>query len=54
MNQNHVILFQILRFKISDLHLSLFHDKSRIDDFHYFCEEILNLINPKLVIASGN
>ena len=35
------------------MHLSEFHDKTRIKDFENFCKEILGLIKPKVVLASG-
>jgi 3',5'-cyclic AMP phosphodiesterase CpdA len=40
--------------QISDLHLSQFHDKGRIDDFELFCSQVLQLIKPRVVLASGD
>jgi predicted MPP superfamily phosphohydrolase len=40
--------------QISDLHLSKFRDSSRISDFRLFCAEVVDLVQPKVVIASGD
>ncbi|KAI5751349.1 hypothetical protein M8J77_006623 [Diaphorina citri] len=40
--------------QISDIHISIFHDKSRISEFHKFCNETVDIIHPSLVIASGD
>ncbi|XP_026682870.1 transmembrane protein 62-like [Diaphorina citri] len=39
--------------QISDIHISIFQDKSRISEFHKFCNETVDIIHPSLVIASG-
>lgn len=49
-SDEHLLWFM----QISDLHLSLFHDKTRIHDFEHFCSEILTLIRPRVVLASGD
>ena len=34
--------------------MSEFHDSTRIKDFEEFCADILGLIRPKVVLASGD
>jgi predicted MPP superfamily phosphohydrolase len=46
----HLVWFM----QISDLHLSVFHDQTRIKDFDYFCKEIVGLIKPNVVLATGD
>jgi hypothetical protein len=49
-SSSHLIWFM----QISDLHLSVFHDETRIKDFDYFCKEIVGLIKPSVVLATGD
>jgi hypothetical protein len=49
-NDDHLIWFV----QISDLHLSLFHEKTIKDDLNYFCSDILKMIKPKVIMASGD
>lgn len=39
--------------QISDIHISKFKDKSRIEDFRTFCSETFDAVKPRVVIASG-
>ncbi|RNA06800.1 BRO1 domain-containing BROX, partial [Brachionus plicatilis] len=49
-SDSHLIWFV----QITDLHISIFHDQSRINQFEYFVRSILSLIKPKVVLASGD
>ncbi|CAG7834379.1 unnamed protein product [Allacma fusca] len=40
--------------QISDIHLSIFHDSGRISDFNDFCNVTLDIIQPTVVLASGD
>ncbi|XP_054715179.1 transmembrane protein 62-like [Uloborus diversus] len=40
--------------QISDLHLSLFQDKSRGSDLRKFCKETVSVIQPSVVLATGD
>jgi len=40
--------------QISDIHISLHFDLSRKDDLRQFCTEVIDIIRPKVVIASGD
>lgn len=40
--------------KISDIHISIFHDSSRITEFQEFCSTTIDAIQPKVVLASGD
>ncbi|XP_063221359.1 transmembrane protein 62-like isoform X2 [Bacillus rossius redtenbacheri] len=46
----HLIWF----IQISDLHISIFHDPTRIAELKEFCHLTLNAINPIIVLASGD
>ena len=36
------------------MHISLFHDATRIKDLEYFCNAIIPAIRPQLVVATGD
>lgn len=40
--------------QISDIHISIFQDESRISEFYQFCNETVDTIKPSVVIASGD
>ncbi|CAH0385963.1 unnamed protein product [Bemisia tabaci] len=40
--------------QVTDIHLSIFHDESRISNFKEFCSVTVKAIKPKVVIASGD
>lgn len=40
--------------QISDIHLSVYFDRGRKDDFIIFCNEVVDAIKPSVVIASGD
>ncbi|KAG5684385.1 hypothetical protein PVAND_013620 [Polypedilum vanderplanki] len=40
--------------QITDLHISKFKDPTRIYDLRKFCSEVIPIVNPKFVIASGD
>ncbi|XP_037042036.1 transmembrane protein 62-like [Bradysia coprophila] len=40
--------------QVSDIHISLFSDKERIDQFREFTSRILDIIKPDVVLASGD
>ncbi|XP_059485481.1 transmembrane protein 62-like [Neocloeon triangulifer] len=40
--------------QISDLHISVFHDISRVSDLREFCRTTIDTIKPKIVLASGD
>lgn len=39
--------------QISDLHISKFKDKSRVEDFRRFCTEVNDAVKAPVIIASG-
>ncbi len=47
---NHLFWFV----QISDLHISHVHDPTRITSFRAFCQQVLALIKPKVLLASGD
>ncbi|CAH0560338.1 unnamed protein product [Brassicogethes aeneus] len=47
---DHLIWF----LQISDIHISIFRDPSRITQFREFCHYTVNAVEPSLVLASGD
>lgn len=47
---NHLIWF----LQITDIHISIFRDSSRILEFKEFCNVTVNSIQPRVVLASGD
>lgn len=47
---DHLFLF----LQISDIHISIYRDEQRIQDFRQFATETLDTIKPAVVIASGD
>ncbi|KYN02695.1 PREDICTED: transmembrane protein 62-like [Cyphomyrmex costatus] len=47
---NHLIWF----LQITDIHISIFRDPSRLSEFKEFCNVTVNSIQPKVVLASGD
>lgn len=46
----HLIWFM----QISDIHISIFHDPSRISELKEFCDQTVKTIKPAVVLASGD
>lgn len=46
----HLIWF----IQVSDLHISIFHDSSRISELQEFCDITVGVIKPTVVLASGD
>ena len=40
-------------FQISDIHISIFHDETRVTQLKEFCDITLDAIKPSVVLASG-
>lgn len=40
--------------QISDIHVSIFHDSTRVTELQEFCERTIPAINPSLVLATGD
>ncbi|PNF33569.1 hypothetical protein B7P43_G16995 [Cryptotermes secundus] len=49
-SSEHLIWF----IQISDIHISIFHDESRVTELKEFCDLTLNAIKPTIVLASGD
>ncbi|XP_018352053.1 PREDICTED: transmembrane protein 62-like [Trachymyrmex septentrionalis] len=47
---NHLIWF----LQITDIHISIFRDPSRLSEFKEFCNMTVNAIQPRVVLASGD
>lgn len=47
---DHLIWF----LQISDIHLSIFRDQSRITEFREFCDYTITAVKPSVVLASGD
>ncbi|KAF7231891.1 hypothetical protein EG68_09020 [Paragonimus skrjabini miyazakii] len=43
-----------LTFKVSDLHISVFDEITRITDFQNFCENNIKIVRPELLLISGD
>jgi hypothetical protein len=46
----HLVWFM----QISDLHISIHHDQTRITHFDEFCKRVLALVQPSVVLATGD
>jgi len=40
--------------QVTDIHVSRFHDLTRAPDLQLFCDTHLKVIQPDLVLATGN
>ncbi|XP_047002995.1 transmembrane protein 62-like [Schistocerca americana] len=40
--------------QVSDIHISIFHDETRVTEFKEFCDITVDAIRPSLVLASGD
>lgn len=47
---NHIFVFM----QISDIHLSVVFDPTRGPDLYRFCTEVIDIVNPKVVLATGD
>ena len=40
--------------QVSDIHISTHNEERRTKDFHIFCSKTLKLINPEVVVITGD
>jgi hypothetical protein len=46
-------MFSFSWFQISDIHISIFRDETRVTQLKEFCDLTLNAVKPSVVLASG-
>lgn len=49
-----LFIYLPLNVKISDLHISIFHNPDIVKDLEYFLKNMMTFLKPKLVIATGD